>query len=495
VAVDRARADNQTATVSPISVGSALPYAIDMRRYDFGAADLPTLQSYAAGVYDGKWVLIAGRTNGLHGFTSVGKDNFPVADQNREIWVIDPLAKQSWHRSLATDSAVSAQLLAELTPTNTEFVQVGDRLYMVGGYGAKGSGSGFTTHDALSAIDLAGIADWVVNGTGHATDHIRQLHGESFRVTGGAMYAMNGRMNLVFGQDFEGGYVPGSSGVYTNQVRRFDIVDNGTSLAIANVSASTPAADFRRRDLNVYPVVKRNTDASLGQGLVALSGVFTTTDGAWTVPVEIDQSGNPSMADPNLPGTFKQGMNNYHSAKLGLFSESANQMHEVLFGGISLEDYDRSTQTFLVDNNLPFINQITSILYDETSGYSQHLLGELPEILDLTGNRLRFGANAEFFLAPGVATYENGVIKLDALHDPTVLGYIFGGLFANAPNTRGVPGAVSGASNEILEVVFTPVPEPGTIVLSIAGVAMLALWRRGCRLRHEILLGLEGRNT
>ena len=35
---------------------------------DFGNASLPTLQSFASGTYDGKWVLLAGRTNGLHGF-------------------------------------------------------------------------------------------------------------------------------------------------------------------------------------------------------------------------------------------------------------------------------------------------------------------------------------------------------------------------------------------------------------------------------------------
>ena len=88
-------------------------------------------------------------------------------------------------------------------------------------------------------------------------------------------------------------------------------------------------------------------------------------------------------------------------------------MHEVLFGGISLTDYDRSTNTFIQDNNLPFINQITSVVIDQNGNYSQHLLGEFPQILDQSGNQLRFGAEAQFFLADGVPTYDNGVIKLD----------------------------------------------------------------------------------
>src|SRR5262249_17585846 len=150
--------------------------------------------------------------------------------------------------------------------------------------------------------------------------------------------------------------------------------------------------------------------------------------------------------------------------------------HEVLFGGISLEDYDRTSGTFIVDNNLPFINQITSLVMDQTGQYTQHLIGEFPAIFDASGNRLRYGADAEFFLAPAIPTYDNGVIKLDAITEPTVLGYIFGGLFANAPNTQGVAGAVSGASNDIFEVILTPVPEPAGCVIFLCGAVLAAMF-------------------
>src|SRR4051794_2072694 len=82
-------ADNQTPTVSPIDLGDSLRYQISVQSYDFGAAELPTLQSYAAGTYQGKWVLIAGRTNGLHKFENSGATNFPAASRNQEVWVID----------------------------------------------------------------------------------------------------------------------------------------------------------------------------------------------------------------------------------------------------------------------------------------------------------------------------------------------------------------------------------------------------------------------
>jgi hypothetical protein len=287
------------------------------------------------------------------------------------------------------------------------------------------------------------------------------------------MYEMGGRTHVVFGQDFSGNYNPNKNGTYTNQVRSFDIVDDGTVLAIANAASSAPDPNYRRRDLNVFPVIRPTGGGPLDEGLLVLSGVFTPSFGAWTVPVEIDSAGNPSMADPEDPGTFKQGFNGYHSAKLGLFSEARGEMHEVLFGGISLQYLNTQTGQVETDHDLPFVNDITSVVIDAAGEYRQHWIGEFPVIDDLEGHRLRFGSNAEFFLADGVETFQNGVIRLDQLTQPTTVGYLFGGIAANGPHTRsGDPPAVSAASNMIFAVVYYPVPEPGSLLLAAAGLCL-----------------------
>jgi hypothetical protein len=469
---------NQTDTLTPVVLNGGLPYKISLQPYDFGSADLPTLHSFAAGHHDGKWVLIAGKTNGLHGFDTGGPNGFLPEFQNRDVWVIDPVTKQTWHRSLeGAAGGLTTIELNSLTPTNNQYYQRGERLYMTGGYGVQnvlGDGTPINgTFDRLSAINLPGIINWAMTGSGLAKDHIRQISSPSFRVTGGAMFEMGGRTHLVFGQDFSGNYNPTKNGTYTNQVRSFDVVDDGTTLATSNPTSTTPDPNFRRRDLNVYPVMRPADGGGLEQGLVVLSGVFTPPPsiGAWTVPVEIDSVGNPSMDDPTDPATFKQGFNNYHSAKLGLFSEVTGEMHEVLFGGISLQYLNTATMQTETDNALPFVNDITSVVIDADGNFSQHWLGKFPVITDLQGKRLRFGANAEFFLADGIETYPNGVIKLDALTGPTTLGYIYGGIIANGPHTRsGDPPAISSASNMIFTVVYAPVPEPGTLAFSIIGL-------------------------
>jgi len=287
---ERVHAAHQTDTFSPVHMGNSYPYQLSLQTYDFGSADLPTLHSFASAQYDGKWIILMGRTNGLHGFANGGPTNFPAASANNEVWVVDPITKQSWHRALDDPSSgISSQLFYELTSTSPQDQQVGNRLYITGGYGvSNSSGGGFQTFNELAAIDLPGITNWVINGTGSAADSIRSIHDDAFRVTGGAMCEMNGRMHLVFGQNFTGGYNPNANGAYSKQVRSFDIVDDGTDLSIANLTTTTPDDAYRRRDLNVFPLLKRQPDNTIAPGLEALSGVFTTTNGAFTVPVAID---------------------------------------------------------------------------------------------------------------------------------------------------------------------------------------------------------------
>jgi PEP-CTERM motif len=475
-------AANQTVDFTPIQLNSPLPYRVVVEPYDFGVSPLPTLHSFAAGSYNGQWVLLAGRTNGLHGFSQLGTENFPPESQNRTVWVIDPVTHESWSRALDDATAgLSATEIDSLSQANNQYYQRGDRLYMTGGYGHQldlPDGTPLnSTFDTLSAIDLPGLVDWVKTGTGSAQSHVRQISDPLFRVTGGDMYEIAGRTHLVFGQDFQGNYTPGTNGLYTNQVRSFDIVDDGTTLSIANPTSTTPDPNYRRRDLNIVPVLRPDGGGPPDEGLMVLSGVFTPTNGAWTVPVEIDAGGNPSMDDPSAADTFKQGFNNYHSAKLGLYSSATGEMHEILFGGISLQYLDDSQQV-VTDLNLPFVNDITSVEVDASGSYSQHWLGRFPELADLEGKQLRFGANAEFFLADGIETFDNGVLKLDSITGPTDVGYIFGGLETNSPQVRGVPGAASSASNTIFRVMLIPIPEPATLLLASLAVCAGASVRR-----------------
>lgn len=470
--VPRAHAQtNQTPTLSPIVVGGSLPYEIRVFVRSMGGATVPTLQSFAFGQVGDEWVVVAGRTNGLHNFTGTGIDNFPPQFQNTNVWVLDPVLGLSWSRSLNDPSAgLTASQVDSLSATNTEFFQSDSTLYIAGGYVYDSVADDFDTFDTLTALDLPGVIEWVKDNTGSLAANFRQVSDPIVKVTGGIMQQIEGRTLLVFGQNFEGPYTPGANGVYTQQVRAFDIEDSGGPLAISNVTSSTPDAAFRRRDLNVVPFLHSTGVGTFTEGLVAFSGVFLPSpdNGVWTVPVEITADGTPSMADPNDPATFKQGMNNYDSPTISLYRGTDDSTHTIVLGGISLQYYDYETSAFVTDNNAPFINQSTSIVRSAEGDYTQYLLetASFPRINGATGPLL-FGAGARF-LPSSTLPRVGDFVDLDAIGGSVVLGQIYGGIMATAPNF-----GPSTASSYVFDVVYTAVPEPGQVGCALAAAASL----------------------
>ncbi len=432
-------ADNQTVTVSPIFSEESLPFTVEVVQADFM---LPNgLHSYAFGIYEGKWVLIAGRMNGLHGFNT-GNNNFPPDQQNTAVYVVDHHKKTVVIRDLQdAASGLTQNVIDSLSVTSPQFYQTDTTLYMTGGYGVITATGEFSTKPLLTAIDLAGIIAWAEQKTiKPASKYIRQTSDNAFQVTGGVMAKIDDNPTLlVFGQNFEGYYQPGSNGDYTRQVRRFTIDDNGKKLRvdIEDPIPANPNPNYRRRDLNVVPIMEYR-DSKTKPALVAYSGVFTISGGAWTVPVVIEADGKSYMDNPFAPTTLKQGMNNYTCPTLGLYSKAKRDMYTVFFGGISFGYFDNGQ--FVTDEELPFINQITTIKRDRQTIQTQYLMdAEYPVIASTgtnPGNTLLFGAGAAFFPKTNVHYYDNGVVKFDHLKKGKIhIGYIVGGIQSTVPNT------------------------------------------------------------
>lgn len=285
-----------------------------------------------------------------------------------------------------------------------------------------------------------------------------------FQIAGGVMTQIGSNpMLLVFGNDFEGAYrFPPVIQIYNEQVRRFHVHDDGVNLSFTPLSPLPlqPDPNFRRRDLNVVPVIHKQRHCLI-PSIVALSGVFTLTDGAWTVPVEITANGVPSMADPALPATFKQGMNNYECATIGLFSEKTGDMYTLLMGGISFGYFEKENgrEEFKTEAGLPFIGQTTVLKIDQKGRYSQYFLkkGGFPLIRSTganPGNPLLFGSDADVKLVSCIPKYSNEVLKLDCIKKPTLVGYIVGGIQSTLPMTG--PISDTTASAYIFKVIVEP---------------------------------------
>ena len=447
-------AQNQTASVSPILSSNAVPFQIQIEQAGFS---LPSgLQSYVLGTHGGKWLLLAGRINGLHDFSN-NSSNFPANTQNTTIFVVDPNLQTVSTRSLTNSGSGLTQAQIDLlSVTAAQSYQSGNTLYMSGGFGIESSTSNFTTKAALTAIDVPGLMHWVTGPSTNETaaQHIRQIFDPIFQVTGGVMIeARPHHALLVFGQDFEGANIT-SDGTYTMQVRRFRILDNGTSLSFVAQKPvpRPPDSNYRRANLNVVPIIERGR-----KGFVAFSGAFTESFGIWTVPVEIKRNGTATMANPSAADTFKQGMNNWTCPTLELYSRKEHNSYTVLMGGISFGFFVGSA--FQTDPELPFINQVTAIKGDRDGVFSQCLINSEYPVIPSTGsnpgNPLLFGAEATLIPADGLPTYSNGVLRYDTLgSDPIVVGYIVGGIQSTVPNTN--TSADSAASPYIFTVTLIP---------------------------------------
>ncbi len=460
-----ALAQNQTPALSPITPGTGLPFRIAI---DFAGFSLPGgIHSYVTGSANGKWLFLAGRTNGMHTFNN-DKNNFPPAQQNSTVFVVDFVQQTVATRSLTDPgSGLTQTQIDSLSVTSPQSYQVGSTLYMAGGYGVDTATGRFSTKDAFTAIDVPGLIHWVASPSPSETaaQHIRQIFDPLVQVTGGYMTRTRKNVTLlIFGQNFQGFYLPSSNGSYTQQVRRFRVNDDGVVLSISKVNSvpTPPDPNFRRRDLNVVPVVTPRH--GFRSAWVALSGVFTPAGGIWTVPVAIDVNGLPSMADPTRPRTFKQGMNNYTSATLGV-SSNTGDMYTVLLGGISFGFFNGGV--FQTDAEFPFINQVTAIKIDPQGRFSQFLMdAEYPVVLSNQSNPvlgcagavgcqpLLFGAGAQLIPAANLPAFDNGVLKLERLSsNPVVVGYIVGGIQSSLPNTN--VASDSGASPLIFTVTLT----------------------------------------
>lgn len=410
------------------------PYSVELEQIDI--ADAPAIQSFAFAQSEGKWLFIGGRINGLHGFSA--SNSFPKQFSNKFIYVIDPVTHQVWSRNIFLDLPFA--VADQFRSTNMQYTQVGNKLYYLGGYGYDSTSNSLLTFPLLKVIDISETINAVVNGTSIAP-YVRQLSDTRMKVCGGELQSIGDYFYLAGGHIFTGPYrITVNNQVYTNQIRKFKIIDNGGNVSIADYTAYTDTAEYHRRDMNLVPGIKPD---GVSEYLTLYGGVFKyNVDLPFLNPVVIDESGI------TIDYTFEQKMSQYTCSYMTLYNNTNQKMHTTFFGGTSLYYYDTLTNALKIDSQVPFIKDITTLTKFPNGTYEEKVLGlKFPELL---------GSNAKFILDPTVPHYENGIMKLDQIIGRTFVGYIFGGIKAEEPNQ-----GPSSASEYIFKVYITPdVPLP-----------------------------------
>lgn len=398
----------------------------------------PGIHSYSWGLTsDQKWVVIGGRLDGLHQRQPFAA--FLEQDNNKSVYVIDPVSEQVWSASL---SVLPSGVFEQLQSTNQEFIQRENTLYIVGGYGYSTTIDDHLTYPNLTAVSLDGLADAIINGNS-ITSYFRQITDANFKVTGGQLGLLDSTFYLVGGQLFDGlynpmgpGNGPGFTQVYTNDIRSFKLLDDGTTLTVTDYVATHDTVNLHRRDYNMAPQIFPNGD----KGFTAFSGVFDYSDMPYLNSVDIS---TPTSYTTN--NSFNQYLSQYHSAKLPVYDTAANYMHTVFFGGMSQFTLD-SVGNLVEDTDVPFVKTISRISRDG-SGVMQEIDLDYIEMPSLVGSGAEFIPVNQYY-------YDNEVLDLNAVPNAkTLVGYIYGGIESTLPNIFFInDGTQSFASNVIFKV-------------------------------------------
>ena len=396
---------------------------------------LQGLQSFAFAQYNGKWLIVGGRLDGLHRRQPWA--TFDSAGNNTRISVIDPQTLQSWSAPL-TSLPISIQ--EQLSSTNPNFFQDGNTLYYMGGYGYSSTAGDHITYTKLTAIDVQETIDAIINGNAFDS-FFTQISDEDFAVSGGHLEKIYSTFYLVGGHRFDGRYNPMNNPtftqVYTNQIRKFNLQKNGTTILVEKLPYFTDADNLHRRDYNVSEQILPNGQ----EGLIAFSGVFRSDiELPYLNSVRIDSTGYA------VNSSFSQYYNHYHCANLGVYDSTLNEMHTLFFGGIA--QYYDSMGILTQNNNVPFVKTIARVTVDAMGNMAEYKLPVgMPDYL---------GAGAEFITNPLLPKYENGVIRFNNCTEDTIqLGHIFGGILSSAANVFWInDGTQSAASSDLYEVLL-----------------------------------------
>lgn len=435
----------------------SMPFNISIE--PFSIPELVGLQSFAFGQDKGKLLIIGGRTDGLHRRQPFA--SFASAGRNTQLTVIDPIARQKWTAPL---SSLPASLSEQLSSTNMEFYQNGNYLYLVGGYGYSATAKNHITFSNLTAVDVSAVIKAIIENKDFKS-YFRQITDEQFAVTGGHLEKINNTYYLVGGQKFTGRYNPmgpdhgpGFSQQYTNQIRKFSLNDNGTTISINHLPPMTDAVNLHRRDFNVAPQILPNGE----EGLTAFSGVFQTNiELPYLNSVNIDSKGYA------VNDAFTQYYNHYDCPIVPVYSAADKQMHTVFFGGIA--QYFDNAGTLAQNNKVPFVKTVARVTREANGTMAEYKLPfEMPAFL---------GAGAEFIPLENLPKYANGVIKLDNLTNETnLIGYIYGGI-----NSLGKTifwrndGTQSTANNQVFKVFLTRNKSQGVDILNKQSIGTLKM--------------------
>lgn len=457
------------------------------------------LHSGAHAFLDGKLVVLAGRRNGMHAFPPQRGEgasvwSFPPELANDTVYVLDLAARSLVGR--ASVNALPAKIADQLRATNVQYFTRDGRLFVVGGYAPTPDRTSMRTLDQVVAIDLAALIDRVTRGEpldqAFATASIAVGNHPAIAITGGHTALLGSSVLLAFGHLYNGLYTTGgglAQQEYSQSVRELRFTLAGSTVTVDYLGKDpdppptepqpVPDGPYHRRDYTLVSVVAPDGSPRIA----AYGGVFkggrmegyvhpiyiTASAGAGTG----NSAGKLSFVMREDP-TSQQLLSQYEAAAVAVYSRSRKAVYTTFFGGISQYYWDPQASALRRDppnfnvtpviDGLPFINSISTLRVGGAgNGNFLHVGASFPPAggeptCGGAGKAGYLGANA-FFVATGG---KDAVVQLDDVKEPTVIGYVVGGIASTKP----YPGPATCVSDQLYAVTLSTAGATNTVRLT-----------------------------
>lgn len=411
--------------------------------------DLPGIHSYAHAEHEGMWLIVGGRLDGLHARQPF--NSFPAGSNNTLMIVVDVAQSAVYTASV---NQLPAPLAEQFQSSNINYHQVGDVLYLAGGYAFSASAGDHITQPRMAALSVPEVIGAIVEG-GSFDGLIDYIDNDFFAVTGGHLQVVGEKLALVGGHRFDGRYNPMNNPTftqtYTDGIRLFTASFVDGVLTVGDFETWADPVHLHRRDYDLLPY----RDADGTHGLIVFSGVFQINeDLPFLYPVAITEEGYTPITE------FNQYLSQYHNACVSVYSAEAQQTHALFFGGMSQFYYQ--DDVLVEDQLVPFVKTVSRV-----TRFADGAMAEFRLPVEFDAFR---GASAEFFTAADLPVDgSTGLVLLDeiALNSFT-LGYVVGGINSAQLNPFSVnQTSATSASSSVFEVRLTRTATPvGTPVVN-----------------------------
>lgn len=412
---------------------------------------LPELQSFVLATSGDTWLMLAGRTNGMHDFADYTEESFPHQDFNTNIYVCDATACKTMPVSV-----LPMPYQSMFRATNLQHYQDGNYLYITGGYGENLNPTNniledWDTYNFMARIDVSGMIAAVNSGNRNAIiESVIFGEDDAVEATGGELFKMGEYFYLTGGHKFNGVFSYKSKGsstqFYLDAVHRFKLSESNGKLVVNDFSKITDGlsdslTQFRRRDLPVTTGLHLK-NGLLEPSVIMFSGVFTSSqniipglksDAAFTNPIHIFNDGTYK-----LDQSYIQTTNIYAAANFTVYDDNTKTLHSTILGGIGEKNGGHGFTNKVLTINTPLNGGVTTETQQDSIP-SNHMFGAESNIILSDAKKIAIG---------------DGVFDITNMNAGEIMqiGTFYGGIESDVLNPGGFGSGLSKASNKLWNI-------------------------------------------